>query len=740
MSLNNHRNGSPPLSKLEEFQQIWEPVLRHPLREFDPSRNDNWYQATLPTAAQRAELYKSGIDDDTIEAAKLFNVPYARLSARLLNNKSQCRNRGNALFYPYPDRHGKCVYLKAKFALPGDQADPPKYVGPKGCKNAPTLYLPCDTWQKVLNRPLFMILTEGEKKALRAWMLGYVVASLNGVWGGQRPGSHGKALMQALEQVLEYCKTFFIIFDSDAVENDKVLQAEKQLIKLLQRAGCTVVVIRLEPGPNGEKVGLDDFLAQEGGKAKLDAMIAAALAGPMKLPHHTCKEPLEHAQGFIDAHEHPITYGYGSRYWEYPPGTKPWVELTQEKLEIRLTRYLTERYSGVIPATVGKVKGLLPHLLLEDESHFDAEPPFWIGEPRFDLAGKVFTQSDIIDPLTGETYPIGRDIFYTSSINTKYDPNALCPRWLRVLEDMLPGDEESKKVLQEWFGYVMTLGNSLQKVGLILGPAGCGKGTIVRLLEALLGKESVAATSMKALGDSHGLEDLVGKSLATINEIRVNSRTDVNEALNQLLSISGGDAVRINPKGIKGYTLRLSVRFLLTTNEIPSLTDAAGAMDRRLVALRMRHKPAKVDPDLDAKLREELPGIVNWGMVGRRRLFGDNKGQFTEIPRRDDEMSLAELIVEAGALIQTFVGERCVLGDELTVTVPDLYLSYRSWCEAVGEKPRSQKKMGTEIIAAFPQVKATRPDSDGERPRPRGLKGITLKNDGEKRPPHVPTN
>jgi P4 family phage/plasmid primase-like protien len=745
MSQNNFRNGSSPSSKLEELQPLWEAMLRHSLRDFDPASDSTW--STRPTAEQRAELYRSTLTDETIAYQNQFNIAHAKHSARLLNNKYQCANRGNALFYPYYNSVGRIVYVKAKFQYPGSSPKAPKYVGPWGLTNADTCYFPRGTHERLRNKPPFIFVTEGEKKALALHQLGFSAISINGVWGGQEPKSSpdsrtrrlNRQIRGLLDELPEHCRTIISIFDSDAVDNAHIRLAEETFGKLCSLNGYKFGHIRLDSGPNGEKVGVDDFLFAGGTKEDLLGKASDVLAGPMKLPKYTCKDFIDHAEGFIDSLEHPLTYGYGSRYWEYSPEKMLWVELSREKLEIRLMSYLTSRYSGVSGKTVTTVMGLLPHMLLADESHLDAEPPFWLGEPKFDLPGKIFTQNEIVAPLTGETHPVGPDIFYTSSIDTTYDANAPKPkRWLQFLEESFPGDEASKCVLQEMFGYLLTLGNSLQKVFLILGPAGCGKGTIVRVLEALLRKESVAATSMKALGESHGLEDLVGKSLATINEIRVNSRTDVNEALNQLLSISGGDAVRINPKGIKGYACRLTVRFLLTTNEIPSLTDAAGALDRRLVALRMCHKPAKVETDLDEQFRLELPGILNWAIEGRRRLIDVNKGKFTEIPRRDDEMSLAEMIVENGALIQTFVGDRCILGEELTVSWVDMQLSYEDWCQAVGEKPRSQRKMVAEITAAFPQVRATRPlGSDGRSPRM--LKGITLKNQGEMRPPHVQT-
>ena len=52
----------------------------------------------------------------------------------------------------------------------------------------------------------------------------------------------------------------YLVYDSDLATNVRVQWAEYKLAKELSSRGAKVEAIRLPGGPNGEKVGLDDYL------------------------------------------------------------------------------------------------------------------------------------------------------------------------------------------------------------------------------------------------------------------------------------------------------------------------------------------------------------------------------------------------------------------------------------------------------------------------------------------------
>jgi putative DNA primase/helicase len=88
------------------------------------------------------------------------------------------------------------------------------------------------------------------------------------------------------------------------------------------------------------------------------------------------------------------------------------------------------------------------------------------------------------------------------------------------LKQLWPEDQESIDCLQEIFGYILEPVNDQQKIFLLLGPKRAGKGTIRKVLCALLGDAAITPL-MGDFGKTFGLEPLIGKSLAIIPDARL---------------------------------------------------------------------------------------------------------------------------------------------------------------------------------------------------------------------------
>jgi hypothetical protein len=141
----------------------------------------------------------------------------------------------------------------------GKQEPGPKYRQPAGTK--PWLYQsPLVDWSDVEGPIIF---TEGEKKAASACKRGIPTIGLGGVWNWKIPKSDD-ALLPGFDEVLLEDSDVEICFDSDVEQNSNVRLALIRFAKALGASGRSVKVIYLPAGPNGEKIGLDDFLMAAG--------------------------------------------------------------------------------------------------------------------------------------------------------------------------------------------------------------------------------------------------------------------------------------------------------------------------------------------------------------------------------------------------------------------------------------------------------------------------------------------
>lgn len=145
---------------------------------------------------------------------------------------------------------------------------PVRYLQPQGSLNG--VYLPSGTskggaidWSDVcsdVDKPL--IITEGEKKAIKACKEGLWCVAL----GGVTMTSAEKKGMQHLEffdKTVWGGRTVHIVFDTDNEHGMKpeVLKAADRLCHLLGRLGAKPILVTL-PAAEGAKVGLDDYLCE----------------------------------------------------------------------------------------------------------------------------------------------------------------------------------------------------------------------------------------------------------------------------------------------------------------------------------------------------------------------------------------------------------------------------------------------------------------------------------------------
>lgn len=73
----------------------------------------------------------------------------------------------------------------------------------------------------------------------------------------------------------------------------------------------------------------------------------------------------------------------------------------------------------------------------------------------------------------------------------------------------------------------------------------------------------------------------------------------------------------------------MTASIVIMTNEPLRLGDSSGALVGRLLVLQMQHSfYGREDSGLTDRLLMELPGIFNWALTGRQRLYA--RGRFIQ--------------------------------------------------------------------------------------------------------------
>jgi putative DNA primase/helicase len=379
--------------------------------------------------------------------------------------------------------------------------------------------------------------------------------------------------------------------------------------------------------------------------------------------------------------------------------------------------------------TRSKVDQVLDALRAGSLLDAELDPPFWAAKPQNGdgvADNQLVFRNGVLDLNSRELRPHDPRWFCVNALPYDYDAMAAKPgRWLSFLNELFPGDAAAQSTLQEITGLALTGDTSHQKIFLLVGPKRSGKGTIGHVFRELVGRENAASPTMASLGTQFGLWPLIDRRIAIVPDARLDGR-DSRKTVENLLSISGEDALTIDRKYLEHWTGRLSVRFLILTNELPRFADASGALASRFVILNLTNSfYGKEDLDLKRKLFAELPGILNWALEGLDRLR--KRGRF-EMP--ESSRAALQQMEDLASPIAAFVRERCDLGHSLRVEKPRLYREWQRWCEGQGEKPDTARIFGRNLTAAFSGVRP------GHSSSTKLYTGIALKGDDSRDPGH----
>ncbi|MBA2425004.1 MAG: hypothetical protein H0V58_06560, partial [Actinobacteria bacterium] len=354
-------------------------------------------------------------------------------------------------------------------------------------------------------------------------------------------------------------------------------------------------------------------------------------------------KPLAVARQFLEEHHadqrHETLVYHRGDFFDWV-GTH-WLERDDDGVEAALYRWLenasywkeTKDGPELVAFDPGKQRIMNVIHALGRGAYVDArlDPPAWLDGAKA-ATEYIAMQNGLLHMPTRRLHAHTPIFFSQLALPYAYDPQAPQPtRWFQFLEELWGEDEEMISTLGEIMGYVLGGGTSQQKIFLAVGPTRSGKGTVARVLQALLGMENVAGPTLSGLATQFGMAELVGKPLATISDARLNTKSDSTLAVERLLSISGEDVLSVPRKFKPDWIGRLSTRFLILTNELPQLSDASGTIAGRFVILTMtRSFYDEEDPELTTKLVAEAPGIFNWALEGLDRLT--DRGHFKQPP------------------------------------------------------------------------------------------------------------
>lgn len=305
-----------------------------------------------------------------------------------------------------------------------------------------------------------------------------------------------------------------------------------------------------------------------------------------------------------------------------------------------------------------------------DGQAFDADP--WV----------LCCRNGLLDLETGELTDHDSAAMCTKLAPVTFDPAAQCPRWLQFLEEILP-DPDVRTFVQRFAGYCMTGVIRDRALVLLIGGGRNGKSVFIKVLVQLLGDYAAyAAPDVLMSSDHHRhpteLADLAGIRFAAMSETKKDRAFD-EETLKRL---TGAEPIKARFMNKDFFTFDMNAKLAMAANHRPRVRDNTDSIwDRiREVPFTVRIDEAHEDKQLFEKLLAELPGVLNWALVGCREWQRCGLGAPSAVRAatrayRDGEDPLAGFFAD------------CVAFDPgAMVSRSELRRAYERWSEEQGER------------------------------------------------------
>ena len=358
-----------------------------------------------------------------------------------------------------------------------------------------------------------------------------------------------------------------------------------------------------------------------------------------------------------------------------------WRVLHRSRLEGASLRYdyafkKTSKGAAPIILSDGACDGIVNSAIKHINASYEG---VWEEAPRDYVA---FKNGVLFEGGSFESHERAHNLVAENVLDYDRDLSAECPRWIQFMGEIFEGDEDAEDkiaFLQQYAGAAI-FGKTTQhqKHPLCVGDGSNGKSVHMEIMASMF--PTYSASQPASWGGRFGISTLfrsMANFVAELSSARL-SDTDLVKA------VLTGDVVSAEFKNETAFRYRPQGAHFLYCNEIPATNDRSDGFFRRMVVIEFnrRFSGDSRDHDLVAKLKKEIPGVIEWAIRGYAALAANHfeyvdPQSSVEAGKRWREDSATEIAFTASDIERS----------EDVTTTHNLYRAYRSWCEDTGVHP-----------------------------------------------------
>ncbi len=304
----------------------------------------------------------------------------------------------------------------------------------------------------------------------------------------------------------------------------------------------------------------------------------------------------------------------------------------------------------------------------------------------------------VIALRTGKLMPVQRNQLMTRHSSVIFDAKATCPLFLAFVDQVTSDDKALANFLQRAVGYTLSGAIRERCLFFLYGSGANGKSVFLNVVRELLGNDLACQTPSETLmvkktGGTNDIARLQNVRAVIANEVE--EGTLLAEAL--VKQMTGGEKLSARFHYQEFFEYMPKFKLFIAGNHRPVIRGRDNAIwDRiRLIPFVVTIAKAKRDHHLQAKLRAELPGILNWAIKGckdwQKKGLAEPKIISDAVTAYREEMDV----------IGAWLAERCIRGDALENKASYAYQNYKGWAEQNGYRPMANGNFGRDLAVIF---------------------------------------
>lgn len=336
------------------------------------------------------------------------------------------------------------------------------------------------------------------------------------------------------------------------------------------------------------------------------------------------------------------------------------------------------------------------------------------------VRGKLNCRNGVLDVVQGVLIPHTPTNGFRYVLPYDFAPDQVSEFFLDWLGEMMQNRTELMEAVLDMMAYCLWPSYDDHVFAYFVGDGANGKGTLIHLLQELLGRENYSAISMSQLASNRFAPANLEGKLANVSEESSGAELSFEE-MNIIKDLSAGGEIQVERKGQNPFNLRNRAKMIFSANKPPRFREQGVAIRRRLLVIPFDFQITAADPRIEKTLLQEVPKICSMLVTRIQENLKANGGRFVVSRGGADAAAAQERVLLAGNSVvewgKSSLDSSVSLSEDRYIACKEAYTRYTLWCEENNYKPMNSVAFGHSMMNVLtPIAKGTRVIRVGGKP------------------------